>query len=374
MHVRQFNAGIRSVVIIKPMSNHLIVEEFASKREWPFEELGFTGESYLKDSWCLSRNTFDSAQVALDKLEIDREIINTLAVAGSLGRMEFQQHSDCDLLVFLQDDRTSDDPAVVQQMDAIWNCLQDQQLRLPKPWGIFAKAVTPSALLKTESLGDLNESRDIFGKRIQILLDCQPLWGEQNFEVLQHCILKWYATAFVTDGNDSQWRYLLTDLMRYYKSYSAWHQFKFTIEHDDSWFIRDAKLRSSRLLMYAGLLLQLGSLSRQTVDKVEQLFKRMYLTPLERVIASCMQYDFDDDNIARIMTSYDVYYQVMANADNRQRLVDQAPRTIDQIVAIDEKAYSEIDKACVELRTVVTQFILHSQSHWHPKFTENVLF
>jgi len=178
--------------------------------------------------------------------------------------MEAQAHSDCDLLIITNDGVNPGDQAVKNQVNNIWQCLNEQSLQLPKAWGIFATPISPSQLTDPQSLGNLNESREVFGKRIQLLLDCQPLIKEDNFRQIQRRILRWYATAFVQNGDDSQWLYLINDLVRYFKSYSAWHQYKLDIEHDDSWYIRDSKLKTSRLIMFAGLMFMLGSASHRT--------------------------------------------------------------------------------------------------------------
>jgi len=348
--------------------------EYAYSRSWPFGQLTIGSCTDLQECWSTSRILFVQARAALAALSIDATIVHSLVVAGSLGRMEAQDHSDCDLLIFLQEDISADDPLVKQQVDAIWSCLQKSGMRLPKPWGIFANAIAPSALLRPESLGDLNESREIFGKRIQLLLDCQPLWGDAGFEQLQFSVLQWYATVFVTDGNSSQWRYLLTDLVRYYKSYSAWHQFKLTVEHDDSWLIRDAKLRSSRFIMYAGLVLQLGQQSTQIQDKLEKLHEQLHLTPLERVMEVFKTNDQDASEMIQVLEHYNVYYKIMAKRKNRQCLVDQAPRTIDALGRINSDTYTEIDQACNQLKTALTRFILRTQSRWHPVFLETLFF
>ncbi len=104
----------------------------------------------------------------------------------------------------------------------------------------------------------------VFGKRLQCLLDSQPLFRPQQFRQLQRRLLDWYSTAFLHEHADKTWTYLLNDLVRYYRSYAAWQQFELKIEHDDSWYIRNAKLRTSRLTMYAGLLLLISECSRQT--------------------------------------------------------------------------------------------------------------
>lgn len=355
--------------------SHVYPSEFASNRKWPFlESVNSQSPSTLQTCWSASLETYSKAQTALAQISIDEDLIHCLAVAGSLGRMEVQSHSDFDLLVFLNDTVATDNKAVARQTEEIWQCLENLGLRLPKSWGIFADAASPSMLLDPSSLGDLNESRSIFGKRIQVLLDCQPLTNPENFSSLQKQILSWYATAFVSDGDDSQWRYLINDLVRYYKSYSAWHQFKLTVEHDDSWYIRNAKLGSSRLIMFAGLLLQLGSLSHHTTDKVNDLGHRLRQTPLERVVSILGTSGLSGSQCEDFIKHYDTYFRVIANAEWREAMVHGAPVSIDDLPAPLIDGYREIHEANEKLRSQLTKFIFNNQHQWHRNFLEALLF
>ncbi len=360
------------------MSKIFSTAEFASGRPSPFDAFsstdGATRHWQLSRCWQSSADTFERVRIGLDGIDVDPEIIYSLVVAGSLGRMEAQPHSDCDLLVFIHDGIDPDAASTKAQIDAIWQCLKQQSLRLPKSWGIFATPASPAQLTDPRSLGNLNESRATFGKRIQLLLDCQPLMAPDNFRQLQRRVLQWYASAFLNEGDESQWRYLITDLVRYYKSYSAWHQFKLDVEHDDSWYIRDSKLRTSRLIMYAGLMLQLASCSQRTQDKLETVLARLTLTPLERVIDCYTSHGATTSECAELIDAYDTYYRVMLDPGMRQSMVANAPRSVHELPPTVIDGYAQIDRAGTELSARLTQFVLDRRQDWHPQFLSSWLF
>jgi hypothetical protein len=284
-------------------------------------------------------------------------------------------------LIVVVDDKTNPDSTQARQaLRQVWRRLNGLRLRLPKSWGIFSQAINANALTQPESLGDINESRDIFGKRIQLLLDCQPVYtarsndGSTAFDLLLTRILDWYATAFVNAHEDKQWTYLINDLIRYFRSYAAWHQFKTTVEHDDSWYIRNAKLRTSRMMMYAGLLLLLGESSRVGFGKPAWLLKHLKMTPLERVLYSCRHGGISPADSYELVHCYNGYFDVMNSAEAREALVADAPTSIDALPPSSIAAYEPIAKQSAKLQSLLTRYTLARAANWHPRFVDYLIY
>ena len=120
--------------------------------------------------------------------------------------------------------------------------------------GIYARAVGADALCDPAALGDLSEERRLFGARLQLVLDCQPVWGAERFGDLIDSLVKWYELGARGTARGVPWSYLLNDLFRYLRSYSAWKNFELDVSETDAWSVRNAKLRTSRFLMFAGLV------------------------------------------------------------------------------------------------------------------------
>ena len=70
--------------------------------------------------------------------------------------------------------------------------------------------------------------------------------------------------------------------MRYLHSYALWQQFKFVRSSDDSWQLRQAKFRTSRIVTFAALMFLVGKSDRDR-DKLRWLHAQLSLTPLQRL-------------------------------------------------------------------------------------------
>lgn len=345
---------------------------YAMNRAWSGPE-HFERCPTLQRAWQDSRLTFERVAAALSDYDPDGRDVITLVAAGSLGRMEALAHSDCDLIVIVPDDIEVDSHRGRAIMHDVWSRLEPLELRLPKSWGIFVEPASAAGLTRPQSLGDLNESGKVFGKRLQCLLDSQPLFRADAFRTLQRRLLDWYATGFLAAAPDREWTYLLNDLIRYYRSYAAWQQFELKIEHDDSWYIRNAKLRASRLIMYAGMLLLLGESSRvDGRDKIDWLLDKLALTPLERVVWCLQQYNSDDIN--ELLEAYEVFLAAMADADTRQALIDKAPRTLDDLPPPIIPEYEPIQASTARIMDILSRFVMARGDDWSRQFINYLLF
>lgn len=359
---------------ISEAERHDPVPGYATERDW-YGPAGFHQCPVLAQSWRDSARTFARVADALADLDPRSERVVTLAAAGSLGRMEVLPHSDCDLIVIVPDDVMPDSDGAHDIMNEVWQRLEPLELRLPKSWGIFVEPASMAGLTRPEDLGHLGDSRANFGKRLQCLLDSQPLFRPQRFHELQQRILSWYATAFTEYAPDKQWTYLLNDLIRYYRSYAAWQQFELKIEHDDSWYIRNAKLRTSRLIMYAGMLLLLGESSRhQPHDKIDWLLERLAMTPLERVVWCMEQYNDMDDDILKLLKSYEIFMAAINDESIRNALIKKAPRMLDDLPPDRIPEYEPIRSSSAEIMDILTRFVLARRNDWHPIFMRYLLF
>ncbi len=170
----------------------------------------------LQQAWDLSRQRLQALQAQLRRLQLDSRVA-TVAVSGSLGRMEALDHSDADLIVIVRDAQplsSADRRTIMQQ---IWAGLEPLSLIMPAEDGIFTAAVNWQSLCDDGSLGQIDESTAIFGTRIQLLLDSQPVLHRDTFDQLLAQIVRRYARGDVAYRPTSPWTYLTNDLIRYYR-------------------------------------------------------------------------------------------------------------------------------------------------------------
>lgn len=292
----------------------------------------------------------------------------TVAAAGSLGRLEVGAGSDLDGIVVV-DDRCEPGQAGAL-VERVYAALGDCPIRLPKSTGIFRSPITPGALCAPGARGSLAEAPAVFGKRIQFLLDTRPLHGAAAYSALQARILEWYAGSRRAMDADAQCSLLINDLQRYRHAYAGWQRHKYERSADDGWYLRQAKLRSSRALTFAGLLLLLGASSRRA-DKLDWLHARLGLTPLERVHA--VMGELDPAGFRFVADGYDRLHALLSDPQVRAELVEASPASAASAPARHPPVYAEIHRLSGELLRRLSGFVLARRDEWHPDFFSELM-
>ncbi len=296
------------------------------------------------------------------------EGVVTVAVGGSLGRLEVSADSDIDCIVVVDD--AVDDGQARELMGAVQTCLAASPLKLPKADGIYRTPIAPRQLTAPGALGSLEEPPAVFGKRMQLLLDARPVYGHAGCASLQRAVLDWYASDFIAARATRGWTLLMNDLMRYLHAYAGWQQFKFARGVDDSWQLRQAKLRGSRLLTFAGLLFLLGESDGRT-DKLEWLAVRLGAPPLARV-AEIMG-GADQDAYARLLGDYEAVFAMLADPALRARLVATGPDETRRLGAPLDPGFERLRAASAGISAELTRFALTRVEHWGLRFFERWL-
>ena len=227
--------------------------------------------------------------------------VRTIFVSGSLGRMELVQSSDCDIVVVLSEqDRVSQTGDEI--VSAVFDCVANTGFQRPKLQGIFGSATSFEQLLDPTTAGKIDEDMNVFGKRIQSLLDSQPLVHADEFETLQLAILKRYASAPVADPRAFEMGWLVDDLVRYWRSLCARTRW-IVRDNETQWRALNVKLRHSRMLLCAGLLHLLWHVS-ESGSPVGDLVDLLRLVPLERVELAT--------NAVGVAEQYEVFMNAMS--------------------------------------------------------------
>lgn len=170
-------------------------------------------------------------------------------------------------------------------MQQLWNRLQTLQFLPPRADGIYSVTTPASALHDPKSRGQVTEPIDIFGKRMQLLLDGQPVLHAKRFEELRIQILDWYlGNEDPTNRNSTpSWTpgFLLRDLLRYFHALAVrtmWNP-------DPSERLKlEFKFNHSRVMCYAGMVSILAEWMETRRPDLQQLSLLLKLTPLQRVV------------------------------------------------------------------------------------------
>lgn len=293
----------------------------------------------------------------------------TIAVAGSLGRLEAGPHSDLDCIVITRrDPERSPANAAIERVTEI---LSHIDLKPAKPWGIYSSATSISTLLDRSALGSLSEQTEIFGKRMQLLLDSKPVYGDQAFVSVQSRIIGWYGTAFFSAANQKSWTYLINDLARYLHAYAAWQQYKFARSSDDSWQLRQCKLRSTRLVTWAGLLFLLGESNART-DKQSWLLDNLRHTPLERLARIMGKYD--PECFRRLLAAYEEVHVLLNESHSRSELIVTGPDSDNNCNRPRSAVFTEVHELTAQIIRLLTNFVFDRRKDWDPRFFERLIF
>ena len=295
--------------------------------------------------------------------------IVTIAAGGSLGRLEAGPASDIDCIIV---HRSGVEPKhIAAAMDSIAQVFATSPLKAPKIDGIYRTPVNADALLDRAALGSLDETPAVFGKRMQLLLDARPLFGGNAFNTLQAAVVDWYCSDFVIADPSASWTYLLNDLTRYLHAYAGWQQFKFARTNDDSWALRQAKFRSSRLITFAGLLFLLGE-SNRSAHKREWLKAQLALTPLERLALVMNKYD--GAAYTRLEQTYARVYSLLVDPKIRAQLLRTGPDVGQRLGGPVSSEFEQIRAETDQILQILTRFALDRCDDWDPRFFARWLF
>ena len=298
--------------------------------------------------------------------------VTIAAVSGSLGRLEGMAHSDCDLIVLVNDEAIHDPARCQKSMQAVWDALDPLGMPLPKSSGIYMSPASHSQICDHDTLGLIADDKNIFGKRMQILLDAKPVYGEENFQILVQGLLERYAAGFLIYDQKKEWVYLLNDLIRYLRSYCAWHQFDLTNDPIDSWHMRNTKLRNSRIPMFAALIFLLGECSKEKKDKIGWLREHLSLTPMQRIEKVYVLND--DDGFGVLMDAYEIFMTRINSPEVRKILVEANPASLDELRMMDIPEYNELHTNSDIIIKELTCFVLDRRDDWSDDFFEYLLF
>lgn len=244
----------------------------------------------LSHAWKFSTARIQRLRIAIAAADMSPSVA-CIGVSGSLARMEAHPESDVDLLIVIDDRNQSDCSSPEQVYSTVWDtlnlALDDADLVRPKPGGVFSCCARWSQLSDQSARGIVNENMTTYGQRMQLLLDCQPIYQDSVFETLQRSLLSWYsetriAYAFRESG---PYHWLWQEVQRYWRSIRA--RACWLHANDDTRSLEvNVKLRSSRLLLIVAFLVAIESAHEQAdgpagTDNVFPAILKQ--TPLERI-------------------------------------------------------------------------------------------
>jgi hypothetical protein len=345
---------------------------FAADREWVVPDaLEINRYNALSTNWVFTKGKIAEIKAALNGGNLP-DTIATLAVAGSLGRMDAAPDvSDCDLLVVLSDAALKNENEAQATYERVWDILMPLNLKPPKPTGTFSKPTSIEQLCDKKNIGAADEDMRSFAKRLLLLLETQPVYKPDGYQKVVDAVVNSYAEEYVAKDPRKEWGFLINDLIRYFRSLCVNYQWDFENEHG-KWPLRNIKLRHSRLIMYGGLLMLLGQCSRERQDKVAWLKKHLTLTPLERiaVVYSANQ----DTNFFRLAGFYDTFLGMLSKPEVRTELNRDQVQQGSYDARYQMRNYAILKANSDGLVAELIRFILGRRGVWSERFFEYLIF
>lgn len=257
-------------------------------RPCPWETLDADGP--LARAWTFSARRLAQIRDALQPAGLPPGIA-CLAVSGSLGRMEADALSDLDLLIVVDDRTQTVDSATVQE--TVWQLLKAAPLHpaviQPKSGGIFSECVSWKRIVDPARRGIIDDDLTVFGQRMQLLIDAQPVIRPEVFSDVQRSVLQWYSEQRLTTVFEEPhpFHWLWQDVQRYWRSIRSRACWLHAEQQARSLEV-NFKLRSSRLVLIAAFLAALSRCSAHqpnpgTASCVRFLQNCLARTPLERL-------------------------------------------------------------------------------------------
>jgi predicted nucleotidyltransferase len=232
--------------------------------EYLEKELG-TNWVHLRKARELAFATKELLEQKLDKYSSDDVGI---VVFGSLARNEFTEGSDIDWTLLLDGSASAHHLTTKNHVKAIVKTIENKPLGAEGTFGNIA--ISHDILHKIGGADDTNKNTT---QRILLLLESTPIgnreaWSRTINEVLSRYVGEDWG---LRNKIDSIPRFLLNDIVRYWRTLCVDFAYKRREREGKGWAIRTIKLRLSRKLIYASGLLSCYSciLNKDLTDKIE---------------------------------------------------------------------------------------------------------
>lgn len=233
-----------------------------------------------------------------------------VVLMGSWGRAEVTSGSDDDFMVLVDGDgRAEVEPSVADVDEALGRSPGDQ--------GIFGKPVFSRSLVDNVGL-DRDDNKNLT-RRMLLTLESVPLTAEHIYERVREKVLARYLGESIKDYRPP--RFLLNDTVRYWRTICVDFAGK-ELEGPRKWGLRNAKLRTSRKVLFAGGLLPILECARFDREAIPGFLReRLAMPPTDRIAACFLEYGAADPG-ARALGAYDEFLGLLDDDAFRQALFD----------------------------------------------------
>ncbi len=244
----------------------------------------------------------------LESLAADADA--AVVLVGSWGRAEVTGASDDDWLVLVDGPQRE---AVAPTPQAVADALQ---ARAPGPEGIFGTVAFGDEL--HTNVGLAADSNANLTRRMLLTLESVAIAGEPVWANVRGKVVASYLGPRARDYRPP--RFLLNDVVRYWRTVAVDFEGKDRTRAGSGWGLRNAKLRTSRKILFASGLLPVLECWRLPAEEMTAFLTReLDAHPTDRIAAAFERYEAQDAG-ARALSAYDRFIALLDDPQARERL------------------------------------------------------
>jgi hypothetical protein len=271
--------------------------------------------------------------------DLDLDADAAIVLMGSWGRAEVTNESDDDFMLLV---RGEERPDVRPSLEDVTKVLD----KSPGTQGTFGQLVASTPLI--ERIGLEDDANSNHTRRMLLLLESVPAAGEAVHEAVRSAVIDRYLDASIKDYRPP--RFLLNDLIRYWRTMCVDFAGK---EHEgpEKWGIRNAKLRTSRKVLFAGGLLPVFECAKHQREAMPDALKaQMRLPPTDRIAQVFIDHAAADLG-GRALGAYDDFVGLLDDSAFRMELSEVTRSTSGASEAFRESARlgSELERGLLAL-------------------------
>jgi hypothetical protein len=277
---------------------------------------------------------------------------SSLVLFGSWGRQEVTRGSDYDWGLLVADrDVALDGPMVAQAIEALRVAFED---RPPGKQQYFGTAFYSDPL--SESIGlDSDDTRNLT-RRMLLLLESTAVTGPEVRQTTIEAVLERYVE---NHRNFRPPRFFVNDVIRYWRTICVDFEGKLKQDaahgEDDRFVMRNAKLRTSRKMLYASGLLPLLLCQYVTLANIRDFLLSQLSAPATDRVARAFVHLGQPDEALRMLAAYNEWLELLGDESKRDQL-----KQLDRSTRFESAVFKQVQSIGERLDQALTGLLFES--------------
>jgi hypothetical protein len=295
----------------------------------------------------------------LERLETRRELIKAVPLpsdvavvfAGSWGRLETTTASDNDFYLLTLDGGIGADDETMRLVSSIFEQEEYEETRVrrdtePGKEKTFSKPVVLPHLLRR--IGREEDSNSNLTQRMLMVLESIWISNEGLHSRSREAIINGYIELPIKPNQPP--RLFLNDVVRYWRTMCVDFAGKMRDRKGQGWGLRNAKLRTSRKILFASGLLPLLRCGGLETDAITPFLLEQFEMPPSDRVADAFIEGGRSDAAVELFEAYERFVKMLDNEETR--------KSLGEITGRPEASESDLFQKIVEIGQVVETRLL----------------